>query len=100
MCIRDRTYSDWELLLVDDGSIDRSTAIAKEYRDRYPEQVRYFEHASHSNRGKSTSRNLGLEKATGRYIAFLDADDVFLPQKLERQVALLKANPDAGMVYG
>jgi len=95
-----QTYSDWELLLVDDGSIDQSTAIAKEYRDRYPEQVRYFEHASHSNRGKSTSRNLGLEKATGRYIAFLDADDVFLPQKLERQVALLKANPDAGMVYG
>jgi glycosyltransferase involved in cell wall biosynthesis len=95
-----QTYSDWELLLVDDGSTDRSTAIAKEYRDRYPEQVRYFEHESHSNRGKSTSRNLGLENARGCYITFLDADDVFLSEKLERQVALLKANPDAGMVYG
>jgi glycosyltransferase involved in cell wall biosynthesis len=95
-----QTCRDWELLLVDDGSTDQSTEIAKAYRDRYPEQIRYFEHANHRNLGKSTSRNLGLEKARGRYVAFLDADDVFLPQKLERQVAFLEGNLDATMVYG
>ncbi|MCS6926696.1 MAG: glycosyltransferase family 2 protein, partial [Candidatus Binatia bacterium] len=95
-----QTYRDWELVLVDDGSTDRSTAIARAYADRYPEKIRYCEHAGHRNRGKSTSRNLGLAQASGRYVTFLDADDVFLPHKLERQVALLDATPHAAMVYG
>jgi glycosyltransferase involved in cell wall biosynthesis len=52
------------------------------------------------NRGASTSRNLGIEHSRGRYIAFLDADDVYLPEKLERQVALLDAQPEVGALYG
>lgn len=95
-----QTYPSWELVLVDDGSTDRSTAIARAYADRYPEKIRYCEHEGHRNRGKSTSRNLGLTHARGRYVTFLDADDVFLSHKLERQVALLDANPHAAMVYG
>ena len=95
-----QTYEHWELLLVDDGSTDNSTAIAQRYAARYPQKIRYLEHENHQNRGKSTSRNLGIQQARGNYITFLDADDVFLPQKLERQVAILETHPEAVMVYG
>ncbi len=76
-----QTYDRWELLLVDDGSTDASTAIARRYARRYPDRVRYLEHPDHSNRGASSSRNLGVQHARGAYIAFLDSDDVWLPRK-------------------
>jgi glycosyltransferase involved in cell wall biosynthesis len=95
-----QTYSHWELLLVDDGSSDNSTIIAQRYAAQYPQQICYLEHPNHQNRGKSSSRNLGIQQARGEYLTFLDADDVFLPHKLERQVAILEAQPAAGMVYG
>jgi cellulose synthase/poly-beta-1,6-N-acetylglucosamine synthase-like glycosyltransferase len=95
-----QTYENWELLLIDDGSNDESTVIARSYAAEYPDKVRYLEHRGHQNLGKSTSRNLGIHNAGGDYLAFLDADDIFLPQKLERQVALLESRPWAGMVYG
>ena len=95
-----QTCDDWELMLVDDGSMDGSSEIALEYADAFPEKVRYFEHPHHQNRGKSASRNLGLREARGRYIAYLDADDVWLPQKLDRQIAILESEPAAGMVCG
>ncbi|BAZ09730.1 family 2 glycosyl transferase [Calothrix sp. NIES-4071] len=95
-----QTYNNWELLLVDDGSTDASTLIAKRYAQQYPNQIHYLEHPNHQNQGKSVSRNLGIDKAKGEYIALLDADDVFLPQKLEKQVAILETQPQAAMVYG
>ncbi len=95
-----QTYENWELLLVDDGSIDISTAIAQQYAQQYPDRIRYLEHEAHQNRGMSASRNLGIHQAKGEYIAFLDADDIWLPEKLERQVAILETYPAAGMVYG
>jgi glycosyltransferase involved in cell wall biosynthesis len=67
---------------------------------RYPDRLRYLTHPNHENRGMSASRNLGIANANGKYIAFLDADDVWLPHKLEQQVALLDAQPYAAMVYG
>jgi glycosyltransferase involved in cell wall biosynthesis len=95
-----QTCRSWELLLVDDGSRDRSSAIARDYGARYPGQIRCLEHPSHRNRGKSLSRNLGLSAAGGRYVAFLDADDEFKPDKLEAQVRLLERETDAVMLYG
>jgi glycosyltransferase involved in cell wall biosynthesis len=95
-----QTYRAWELLLVDDGSTDGSRARALKYVERHPDKLRYLEHADHRNHGMSASRNLGIRHARGRYLAWLDADDVWLPGKLERQVALLESLPEAGMVYG
>ncbi|OGO25059.1 MAG: glycosyl transferase family 2 [Chloroflexi bacterium RBG_16_52_11] len=95
-----QTYANWELLLVDDGSKDRSTECARSYTQQHPDQVRFLEHEGHQNRGMSASRNLGVEHAAGEYIAFLDADDTWFPYTLQEQVAILEAHPEAEMVYG
>ena len=95
-----QTYDNWELLFVDDGSTDVSTEIAKRYAAQYPDRVRYLQHEEHQNRGMSASRNLGIHHAKGEYIALLDADDVWLLEKLERQVDILETQPETGMVYG
>ena len=71
-----QTYPTWELWLVDDGSTDRSSQLARDYAARHAARIHYLEHPGHENRGKSASRNLGLRHARGEYVALLDADDV------------------------
>jgi glycosyltransferase involved in cell wall biosynthesis/SAM-dependent methyltransferase len=98
--VYDQSWARWELLLVDDGSLDASSAIAQRHATRDPERVRYLEHPGHTNLGMSASRNLGLAHARGAYVAFLDADDVWLRHKLSMQVGILEAHPGVDMVYG
>ena len=94
-----QTRDDWELLLVDDGSSDRSRAIACAYAARYPDRIHVLSHPENRHRGASASRNVGTARAVGEYIAYLDADDVYLPGKLAHQVPLLDAHPEVGIVY-
>ena len=95
-----QTYENWELLLVDDGSTDKSTEIAQRYAEKYPEKIRYLEHDGHQNRGMSASRNLGITRAQGTYIGFLDCDDLWMPKKLEQQVAIMETYPEIALVGG
>ena len=95
-----QTCTNWELLLVDDGSKDGSAPIAQRYAAKLHEKARYLTHPGRENRGISASRNLGLLHARGDFVAFLDADDVWLPQKLQQQVTALNSQPSAAMVYG
>ncbi len=95
-----QTLDDWELLLVDDGSTDASAHLAQRLARDHPATARYLEHDGHQNRGTPASRNLGLSRARGEYVALLDADDVWLPGKLARLAALLEAQPHAALTYG
>lgn len=81
-----QTYEDWELLVVDDCSTDNSIEIIKSYCDK-DERIRLF--VNESNSGAAASRNYALREATGKWIAFLDSDDLWLPKKLEKQLAFM-----------
>jgi len=95
-----QTLDELELLLCDDGSDAPATALAREWAARHPGRVRYLEHPGHANRGAAPTRNLGLTAARGEFVAFLDADDVWRPEKLAEQTAILLAHPEVGMVCG
>ena len=98
--VESQTTDQWELILVDDGSSDRSAAIAEAAVARDPQRIRYATHPGLQNRGMSASRNLGIELAAGGFVAFLDGDDVWLPEKLERQLAVFEAHPEIAMTFG
>ena len=87
-----QTFTDFEVVFWDNCSTDESPAIAQSYG----EKVRYFRGESIVPLGEG--RNLALAQARGRYLAFLDCDDLWRPTKLERQVALFEANPRVGLV--
>jgi len=88
----EQTYKDFEIVLVDDGSTDDTKEVAM----KYGQKVTYL---YQQNQGLSAARNQGISKASGELLAYLDADDMWYPEKLERQVAFLDAHPECGIVH-
>lgn len=84
-----QTYSDWELLIVDDCSRDNSVEIARKFAD-IDERVKIF--SLEQNVGAAAARNVAIEQAKGQYIAFLDSDDVWNDNKLKKQLTFMKQN--------
>lgn len=89
-----QTYTSWECIIVDDGSTDSSARLVKEF-DLAKNMNCVF--LSQRNLGPSAARNAGINSAKGAYIAFLDADDIWLPSKLEKQVTFMEQNPNVGL---
>lgn len=93
--IIDQTYSNWELIVVDDGSGDDTKIIIEKFADK---RIRYIAIDHCGIFGKV--RNVGMQKAMGDLVAFLDSDDLWKPNKLSFQISLLKQYPDAGFIFG
>ena len=91
--VLNQTFSDLELIVIDDGSQDSTLSVVLSLRDP---RLKIF---SYANAGVSASRNRGFSRASGEFISFLDADDLWTPDKLEAQLKALKANPQAAVAY-
>lgn len=96
-CVRCQTYDNWELLLIDDCSNDGTAQKLDEYLKRTDDGRIKVTHLS-ENIGAAKARNFGVEQASGRYIAYLDADDLWEPQKVERELAFMKEK-DAAFAF-
>jgi glycosyltransferase involved in cell wall biosynthesis len=91
--VQQQTFSDFELIVINDGSTDKTPELLQSVQD---ERLKVF---SYENGGLSTARNRGIAHATGEFIAFLDADDLWTSDKLELQLAALQQHLDAGVAY-
>ncbi|MEZ2226047.1 glycosyltransferase family 2 protein [Microcoleus sp.] len=87
----DQTYQDWEIIVIDDGSTDNTRQVLAPYLD-------LIQYIYQDNQGSAIARNRGCELAKGEFLAFLDSDDFFLPEKLQKQVACFDANPTLDLV--
>ncbi|MCT7955975.1 glycosyltransferase family 2 protein [Laspinema palackyanum] len=91
--VLNQTFRDLELIVINDGSTDGTLEVVSSFDDA---RVQVF---SYPNSGPQKSRNRGIDKARGEYLSFLDADDLWTPDKLERQLQALQDNPDAAVAY-
>ena len=101
-CVRAQTFGDWELVIVDDNGLGSTAQQETEaVVERFREDARIVYVSHQRNAGACAARNTGLGRARGTFVAFLDDDDVWYPEKLERQVACFaSADPSVALVYG
>ena len=94
--VLEQTYSNWELIMCDDASKDGTYEVAREYAERYPEKMKLLR--NEENKKLSYSLNRCLEVATGEYVARMDADDLNLPQRIEKEAEFLNEHPEYNLV--
>ncbi|UWX58359.1 glycosyltransferase family 2 protein [Chlorobaculum sp. MV4-Y] len=91
-----QSFTEWELIVVDDGSSDETFEIVNGYLNQHA-NIRYMKHR---NRKAALSRNAGIQAAFGRYATFLDSDDLYLPEHLESRFHLLESMPETSLLSG
>lgn len=94
--VQQQTYTDWEMIIVDDGSSDNTTEVV-ELLMKSDKRIHFYQQ---KNAGPSAARNFALKQAKGEYIQFLDADDCIEKRKFEIQLSVFQENPEADIVYG
>ena len=92
-----QTFEDWELLIIDDCSADDTLALMRQLKIQDPGRIRLFRNKT--NRGVGLTRMRGVNAARGRWIAFLDSDDLWTPDKLEKQIRLADEKPEAKLLF-
>src|SRR5687768_15411869 len=88
--VRAQTFKEWELILVEDGSRDRTEAIVQDFARRVSQPVRFFRHDT--NKGLSATRNTGFSHSSAELLALLDADDLWRPDHLQLSLATLESS--------
>ena len=97
--VQAQTFTDWEMLVVDDGSTDETFGLIQARAAQDP-RIRLLTHPGHQNQGVSKSRQLGISQCCGKYVSMLDADDLFKPTKLERQVSVAQRHAECVVFHG
>lgn len=91
-----QSFTDWELIMCDDGSSDDTYQIALKYKEQFPDKIKLLKHEN--NQGLNITLNDCLAEATGDFIARMDGDDISLPTRLEKEIAFLQDNPEISIV--
>ncbi len=94
-----QTYKDWELIIIDDGSRDNSLDVINKYTKKYPEKIFLFSHYENKNLGLKASLELGFTKIKGEFTAFLESDDAWEPNCLEKKITTFRHFPEVSLVY-
>ncbi|TRT90144.1 MAG: glycosyltransferase family 2 protein [Microcystis viridis Mv_BB_P_19951000_S69] len=94
--VLNQTFTNWELVIVDDGSSDQTFAVVNPYLEKY-NNIRYLKH---KNKKQCYAKNAGIQASFGKYLTFLDSDDAYKPNHLESRLQYMKAHPEIDLIEG